>query len=568
MEETIQIPKADNIIHAFQKELQVITADEQIPVAVRLQLQKLLESFSGIMDLINKLDSQTRLLLGVVETSRIINSTLQIDQVLEQVMDKIIQITGAERCFLTLMDDKGEHEIRIARNWEKESLESSEIQFSRTIIEQVIEQCQPVVTTNAQMDERFAEQQSVMMYQLRSILCVPFLARETCIGAIYAENRVRSGIFTDALLESLVPFANQAAVAIENAKLFQQIQTSLAEVKSLKQTMDNVFASITSGVITTDEQLLITMQNKSSETIIGKKNVDIYHQTIDKALQASQSISAYFEKVLKNQEVITGMEMQIENPLQGMRDVRISISPLKDENSNLMGTAMVLEDLTEQKRMQAKNALFERMVSPAVIDQLQENEIETGGEQKTISVLFADVRGFTAYSERHTPEELVFVLNQYLAAAANAILEEGGTIDKFLGDAVMAWFNAPIPQENHILRAVRSALAIKNVVNRLNQSIDETDQLSFGIGVHSGEAVLGLIGAKTRMDFTAIGDCVNTARRIQEHAAPGQILISDYVKTSLDAVVDATPQEKFFAKGKNEPLQVFELIALSPWGTP
>ena len=568
MEQTIRIPKTDDALHQFLHELQTLQQYENLPEAVTNKLETLEESFFDVSKLIHKLNSQTHILLGVVETSRIINSTLEIDQVLEQVMDKIIQITGAERCFLTLTDEDGENEIRIARNWEKESLDKSEIQFSHTIIQQVIDNNEPVVTTNAQMDERFAEQQSVMMYQLRSILCVPFMVRDKCIGAIYAENRVRSGIFTNEMLENLVPFANQAAVAIENAKLFEEIQRSLAEVKALKQTMDNVFASITSGVITTDDQLLVTMQNKSAELILGKDEHAIYNQTIDHVLLASQSIAECFQQVLENQQVIAGMEMQIDNPQQGSRDVRLSISPLKDEHSKLMGTAMVLEDLTEQKRMQAKNALFDRMVSPAVISKLQEKEIETGGERKTISVLFADIRGFTSYSERHTPEELVNVLNQYLAAAANAILEEGGTIDKFLGDAVMAWFNAPIPQENHMLKAIRSALAIKCEVNRLNKLMEKDDQLSFGIGIHTGEAVLGLIGAKKRMDFTAIGDSVNTARRIQEHATAGQILVSDYVKNEMGAAIETTPQEMFAAKGKNEPLQVHELISLSSWGTP
>jgi class 3 adenylate cyclase/PAS domain-containing protein len=568
MEQTIRIPKTDDSIHLFLEELQSIRLNESLPDEFKIRLERLEETFSDITELIQKLDTQTRLLLGVVETSRIINSTLNIDQVLEQVMDKMIQITGAERCFLALMDETGENEIRIARNWEKESLEKSEIQFSHTIIEQVISTAEPVITTNAQMDERFAEQKSVMMYQLRSILCVPFIVRDNCIGAIYAENRVRSGIFTNEMLDQLVPFANQAAVAIVNAKLFEEIQRSLSEVKALKRTMDNVFASISSGVITTDDQLLVTMQNKSAGIILGKEEESIYNQTIDHVLLAAQSISDCFNQVLENQQVIAGMELQIDNPLQGKRDVRLSISPLKDENSILMGTAMVLEDLTEQKKMQAKNALFERMVSPAVISQLQRKEIETGGERKTISVLFADIRGFTSYSERHTPEDLVNMLNLYLAAAANAILEEEGTIDKFLGDAVMAWFNAPIPQENHILRAVRSAVAIKCEVNRLNKSMEKEDQLSFGIGIHCGEAVLGLIGAQKRMDFTAIGDSVNTARRIQEHATAGQILISDCVRQQLGTAIETKPQEVFLAKGKNEPLQVHELIALSSWGTP
>ena len=532
------------------------------------KIQEIAGTVDALKNEINHLQTQTKLLLGLAETSQLVNSSLEIEAVLTSVMDTIIQITGAERCFLSLLSPEGDPEIRIARNWEKESLQSEEVQFSHTIISQVVKDHQPIMTTNAQSDDRFAGQKSVMMYQLRSILCVPLITKEVCIGVIYADNRIRSGIFDKSMMEHLLPFANQAAIAIENARLFQQIQLSLAEVQSLKQTMDNIFASISSGVLTTDDQLRVTMQNASAEKIIGKPADEIQMAPIRDVLLFSEALDSCFTHVMTAQESITGMEMQMQNPLLGQRDVRFSISPLKNEAAKVVGTAMVLEDYTDQKRLQANFDLFERMVSPAVIAQLQNRTIETGGERKTISVIFADIRGFTGYSERHSPEALVSVLNRYLAAAANVILEEGGTIDKFLGDAVMAWFNAPIQQEDYLLRAVRSALGIRAVVNRLNQSMPEEDRLSFGIGIHSGEAVLGLIGAQKRMDFTAIGDAVNTAKRVQEHAGAGQILLSESVKNKLAHQIEVNPQPLFQAKGKAEPLSVYELIALSSWGTP
>jgi class 3 adenylate cyclase len=156
---------------------------------------------------------------------------------------------------------------------------------------------------------------------------------------------------------------------------------------------------------------------------------------------------------------------------------------------------------------------------------------------------------------------LVAVLNRYLAAAAEAVLAHQGTIDKFLGDAVMAWFNAPIQQEDHALRAVLAALDIRAAVERLQKELPPEFRLSFGAGIHFGEAVLGLIGTEKRIEYTAIGDSVNTAKRIQENAAGGQILISAQVYDLVANQVVAKPVEPVSAKGKRQPLQVYEVLA-------
>jgi adenylate cyclase len=176
--------------------------------------------------------------------------------------------------------------------------------------------------------------------------------------------------------------------------------------------------------------------------------------------------------------------------------------------------------------------------------------------------MFADVRGFTSFSETKDPETLVTILNRYLAAAADAVLAQEGTIDKFLGDAVMAWFNAPIPQPDHTLRAVKAALGICDAIQRLHRELPPEFQLSFGVGIHFGEAVLGLVGTETRLEYTAIGDSVNTAKRIQENAGPRQILISAEAYAQVAGCVNAHLVEPIHAKGKSKPVEVYELVSL------
>ncbi|MCK6569456.1 MAG: GAF domain-containing protein, partial [Anaerolineales bacterium] len=168
-----------------------------------------------------------------------------------------------------LRDEHGEMQTRLARNWEQESINKSEFAISRTIIERVIQGGEAVLTTNAREDPRFGGQESIIAFNLRSILCVPLMVKTDLIGVIYTDNRIRTGIFSEADRDLLIAFANQAAVAIENARLYSSLKRTLEEVTELKNLMDDVFASIVSGVITADVQDQITLCNRAAASILG-----------------------------------------------------------------------------------------------------------------------------------------------------------------------------------------------------------------------------------------------------------------------------------------------------------
>ncbi|MFZ5923409.1 MAG: adenylate/guanylate cyclase domain-containing protein [Chloroflexota bacterium] len=502
-------------------------------------------------------------LLALTGISSVINSSLELDEVLRIVMDTIVRLTGAERGFLMLRDNAGEMTTRVARNWEQESINPSEFAISRTIVKRVIEEGQAVLTTNAQEDPRFGGQESIIAFNLRSILCVPLKAKNDLIGVIYADNRIRSGIFSESERDLLAAFANQAAVAIENARLFTSLRTTLAEVTELKNLMDNIFASIASGVITADVKDQITLCNRAAETILGQAAAEIIGHPLDEALaSAANTILPQLAAVRQSDAPIVDFEISHVLPRRGQVDWRLNMSPLKDADQTTQGIAIVLDDLTERKRLEAQRRLFERMVSPAVIRQLDPDSLALGGKRVDITILFADIRGFTTYSESLSPEELVSVLNRYLAAGAEAVLAQEGTVDKFLGDAVMAWFNWPISQEDHTLRAVRAAVALRESILRLHAELPPEARLSFGVGIHYGEAVLGLVGTDQRLEYTAIGDSVNTTKRIQENAAKNQILISREAYERVRKQVDALRLDSLQVKGKRFAVEVYEVVGV------
>jgi len=196
--------------------------------------EKLATTKQGAQKAAGKLQQLQKL----VDTSALLTSSLELDRVLEQVMDAVIALTGAQRAYLMLRDkDNAELTIRAARNWDGANIDKAEVNFSRGIVNTALEQKQPILTSNALMDNRFQEMQSVVNLALRSIVCIPFMWHGQIIGVLYADNRIREGTFHVDVIPMLTAFANQAAIAIENARLFEQVKTDLDKAHREVQTL-------------------------------------------------------------------------------------------------------------------------------------------------------------------------------------------------------------------------------------------------------------------------------------------------------------------------------------------
>ncbi len=541
---------------------------ETIPHA--LDIRKRVSQLALFLERLNAgLEQQERdraQLVGLFQVSRAVNSTLNLNEVLERAMDIIIQVTRAERGFLMLTDDQGELTFQAARNMDRETITSPTFQVSRSIIERVAKTGQPITTTDAQRDPRFSDQDSVVSLSLRSILCAPLTAKDRVIGVIYVDNRLHAGMFQQPDLDALRAFADQAAIAIENARLFESVRQKMYEIGALKTFQDNIFASIASGVLATDLEDRITAFNRAAENIFVTSAAQTlghhYQETL--AALANTILPALVAEVKRAGKRTVAAEIESDFPNRGVINLSFSIASLKDASGNPQGITIVVDDLTEKRQLEATRAMFRRYVSPAVVDRLPNNpdQLKLGGQRQELTILFADIRGFTHFSEPLPPEELVDILNEYLSVAADAILDHEGTLDKFMGDAVMAIFNAPLPQEDHAMRATRAALAMRAAVVRLHERLPKELQLQYGIGIHTGDAVIGNVGTEQQMNFTAIGDAVNLARRLQENATAGQILISDQTYACIQAQAQARQLPPLQVKGRQARTQVWELVGM------
>lgn len=201
-------------------------------------LNELCMGLTTSQEQISVMEKEFQSLQALAKIGYVINSSLDLTIVLNEVMDTIIQLTGAERAFLMLRNAVGEMEIVIARNWEHEVLAREEQAISSTIVNEVVEQGESVLTFNAREDPRFGSMHSVVAHNFRSILCVPLKVKDDLIGVIYADNKAREGIFNDQDRTLLTAFANQAAVALENAQLFNDLSISYG------QTLDALVAAL------------------------------------------------------------------------------------------------------------------------------------------------------------------------------------------------------------------------------------------------------------------------------------------------------------------------------------
>jgi adenylate cyclase len=226
----------------------------------------------------------------------------------------------------------------------------------------------------------------------------------------------------------------------------------------------------------------------------------------------------------------------------------------------------VMDDLTERRQLEARTRYIRDVLmsylAPQVAEQLlaDPEKLLLGGERRTVTTFFADIRGFTTFSEHLDPERLMDVLNGYLSLGAEAVFLQQGTLDKFQGDMVMAFFNAPVRQEDHALRAVRAALAMRADIHAYHQRVAPEYRLSFGIGINTGEAVVGNVGTAQIKNYTIIGDSVNTAKRLQEFANPNQILLGSSTYELVKDYVVTHELEPVQVKGRVAVERVFELI--------
>lgn len=500
-------------------------------------------------------------------TSALINSSRDLDTVFARAIEEVIRLTGAERGYIILIDPQtGEFNLRIARDLD--SGVNATFQGSKTIINEVISTGEPLLADNAFKDPRFADRGTVAQIALRSVLCVPLKDKAGhVVGAIYVDNRLLAGIFDWRVLAILVGFANQMAVAVENARLFMQGQANLNNITELNEVRENVFGSIESGVITTDSVNAIRTINNAAAAILGCSREEAFGRALTDMLPAVTS--THLSHVYEHNER-QSFEETLETP-NGTKTVTLKLSPLKDADGQTQGVAVVLDDVTEQRERETQLSIIRRYLPPAMVDNIEIlSGLALGGERREMTCMYVEVRSLATFPPNLRPREVMALLNEYHDVATACIHNSNGVIDKYMGTEIMALYNTQFnPMEDHAYQALEAALLMRDAFMSLYewQGINPNPHY-YRIGIHSGVATTGNVGSASRRDFTALGDTINLAHRLLENAKPGQILVSEacaeYIQRALGNYPDHVvfgAQEPIKAKGRQQFTTVYEVLS-------
>lgn len=496
-------------------------------------------------------------------------NSLDVEVCLAETMELVILLTQAERGYIILTrEDSDLYDFRVSSESGMLGLsrpDGSPPQISMSVVNQVISSGEPLLADNAYQDERLSGSQSIVNFTLRSVLCVPLRFKDKSIGAVYVDNRLVAGIFTERELTLLVAFANVAAVAINNARMYSQAEQILAEITRVKELMDNIFSSVGSAIIAIDSNDLVHTFNRAAADILNLTPDIVLGRQLERVLQkAALQLGEELQLVKEGDDDHT-LDLVAELPGRGQVALSLSFSPLKDRSQMTQGVTLVMDDVTHLHEHETTINAMKRILPEGMVDQISEiANIEMGGMRREVSCLFADVRPWTTLPDV-APSETLRILNQYQAIAASCIHDTGGIIDKYMGNEVMGLFNTQLnPDEQHARQAVECGLLMRDRFLQLYSELGiEPDPHFYIVGIFSGVATLGNVGSFRRREFTALGHSINTAKRVQENARRGSITIG---QPTLDLILshysqppfEFTSREPIYGKGLSTGMNAYE----------
>ena len=497
-----------------------------------------------------------------------VTAEIDLSALLKRVMEEATRMLNADRATLFLNDEKtNELFSRVAMG---EGVGEIRLPNTAGIAGSVFTSGETMNIPYAYADLRFNPSFDKQTgYFTRSILCVPVTNKNgKVIGCTQVLNK-KGGKFTEEDESRLKAFTQQVAIALENAKLFDDVSKS-------RQYNESMLSSMSNGVITIDGDGKIVTCNRSGLKILKTFEKNILDTNSDDFFRDNNS---WVEEKIKNvketkePDIIMDAELEIkdsETEKNEMISVNLTILPLINEDSegrtdkkdDFLGILLMIEDISSEKRMKST---MSRYMDPGIADQLLEDGADImGGLDTTATLLFSDLRSFTNITESLGAQGTVKLLNEYFEIMVECISEQGGMLDKFIGDAIMAAFGLPISHEDDEDRGVKAGI---NMISRLwkwneLREKDGKPPLDMGLGLNTDKIVAGNIGSQKRMDYTMIGDGVNLAARLESACKQynARILISDFTFKKLKGTYRIRNIDDVVVKGKTEPIGVYEVL--------
>jgi adenylate cyclase len=523
-------------------------------------------------------------------TKSLSQSSLDLQETLNKVMDEAQELMQADRSTLWLVDrDRDQLWTKIPIN---DALVELRIPMGAGFAGQVAVTGEPVIIPFDLYDnpnsQTSRETDQKTGYRTCSILCMPvFNADSELIGVTQLINKKKQGdyppydpahypeapdcwraSFNRNDQEFMQAFNIQAGIALQNAKLFEM-------VKQQEQMQRDILRSLSNGVISTDKNGTIIAANESAKKLLGLDESDttLEGKSVSDLIKLEKGdFTKWFDLGLGAKDEKSRQQYypdQTLQPYQGVEQhsVNLSINTIADakDSTKVSGALVVMEDISDEKRL--KSTMY-RYMTQELAEQLLENPdaAKMGGDRKDVTVLFSDIRSYTTLTESLEAEAVVEMLNKYFESMVDAVFQHKGTLDKYIGDAIMAVFGSPLPLDDHAWMAVQTAIEMRRRLTLFNADRVTNNQppIKIGIGINSDSVISGNIGSSKRMEFTAIGDGVNLGSRLESASKQygTDIVISENTYKPCADRIWTRELDYIRVKGKNRPVAVYELVGL------
>ncbi len=538
-------------------------------VALAIILLQFRKEVKDLVDL--KLTVVRRTESKMLAVTTAIAEEIKLQPLLHKVMDICTDILDADRSTLFL------HDRSTAELWSNvaQGIGTHQIRFpdDAGIAGDVFASGNTINIREAYKDDRFNKAiDKKTGYRTRSILCVQIKSKNgTPIGVMQVLNK-KGGPFKAIDERRLKAFCAQAAIAIENAQLFEEVLT-------IKNYNEAIVESMRSGVITLNADGRIAKINQSAEGFLERPDSmeDLVGRRIREVFtDGNEWVVDEVAAVLLGGSLRESLDVPIFLPMGDLHGVEpdkearanLTILPLSNAKDERIGCLVLIEDITNEKRLRST---MSRYMTKEIADKLmEEGEDALGGTEQQASILFSDIKGFTAFSERTGAAETVAMLNDYFTVMVDMVMNHGGILDKYMGDGMMAVFGAPFPGEQDADNAIKSALGMFRALEEFNEGREGAgkETIDIRVGLNTGQVVSGNIGSARRMDYTVIGDGVNLAARLEgaSKAYGTRLLISEFTVAELHHEYALRRVDRLRVQGKEKPVNIYEALDSYPEG--
>jgi len=413
--------------------------------------------------------------------------------------------------------------------------------------------------------------------EMKSGMALPIVSPPREIGILFVGAQT-SCFFNRHRFHFLDSYTKLAAGAMQTSLLFGETREASKKIDSLERYQEYVFNSMTNIIITTDAAGQIYYFNEPATEAMGLNEEDLgrsLENTFRKSL-SSKTVKTILKSLEDGNEIL-GLEGIYHKGDKEM-DYSLNVTPLRTPRGRKEGLTLLFTNQTREKELKQTvqvvseerrviKDMFARYMSNEVMTRLMEtpDSVKLGGDKREATVFFADIRGYTSFSEGRDPEVIVEILNEYFSEAVENIVQYKGYIDKFIGDCIMAVWGVPmIPEKDDAINAVSCAIAIQNLVRSTRRKFfrKEAARLRIGIGINTGPLVAGNLGSMQRMDYSVIGDTVNLASRLEGVAGADEIIISQTTRNQIGDVFDLEKRDSIRVKGREKPIQIYNVLGI------